>query len=102
MRHLSGNPCVELRMVSALLLLLQHALLLLLPQLLLTLLLLLLVDHLLRVLLPDPLAATPFEAGAVAPAREDLPVPDHAKRLQLDRQQRPAPRRAASGARRDQ
>lgn len=36
----------------------------------LTLLLLLLVDHLLRAFLPDPLAATPFEAGAVAPARE--------------------------------
>lgn len=36
----------------------------------LTLLLLLLVDHLLRALLHDPLAATPFEAGAVAPARE--------------------------------
>nr|WP_287456704.1 SGNH/GDSL hydrolase family protein [Leptolyngbya sp. UWPOB_LEPTO1] len=36
----------------------------------LTLALLLLVDHLLRAFLPDPLAATPFEAGAVAPARE--------------------------------
>ena len=36
----------------------------------LTLALLLLVDHLLRALLPDPLAATPFEPGAVAPARE--------------------------------
>ncbi len=36
----------------------------------LTLLLLLLVDHLLRLALPDPLAAAPFESGAVAPARE--------------------------------